>query len=113
MSVMKQTKLTLEQIQNILNGEENTHYPECFVMNQLGEFYLSEIEPNAENELAKYLDSEDVSKKEIAAAFLLVKKPILDENMKKISIFISGNNEIIDHIRTTIYKSEMRPWLKF
>jgi|GEM_PF-2842417 len=110
---MKQTKLTLEQIQHILNGEEDTHYPECLVMNELGEFYLSEIEPSAENELVKYLNSEDFLKKEIAAAFLLIKRPILEENMKKILIFIGEDNKVIDHVRATVHKSKMSPWLKF
>lgn len=109
---MKQTSLTLEQIKKILAGEEATSYPKCLVMNELGEIYLSEGEPNAENELAKNLESEDLFKREIAASFLLVKKPTIEENAQKITAFIREKNEIVDNILITVRNSGIDPWIQ-
>ncbi len=104
---MRQTNLTLDQIlDQLLDGVNNSNYPECMLVNEIGEIFHEEKDAASENTLVSFLGNKKPAYRAISFCYLYTG----DGMVKKHHILLSEfrlrpeNQQLLEEIDEMIFR---------
>lgn len=106
---MRQTDLTLEQILQLLDDENNTSgYPGCMLINEIGVIFHEQKDEASENSLLALLDNEKPSYRAIAFCYLYTGEGMVKKHHVLFAEFRlkPENQHLLEEIDEMIFRFE-------